>query len=201
MELSEFWIGLGQVLSGVLLGVIAVWARSAKNYLKKKTIKRSIRENLMIKQLLAEIRSYCDADRVQLYQFHNGDHYVSGGSIQKASMTHFVLNRGVGIPFEATHQNIPIGYLLGVTDEILKISTVFYSSDDLLQDSYFKGLLRYGGAKSALIRGIFSSKHDMIGFLSIAWFDEVTITAAQQAAIKDLTLQLSDEILLGAKTD
>jgi hypothetical protein len=201
MNWSDFWVGLGQILAGVAMGIIAIWIKNLKSYLSKKSIKRSIRENMMIKQILAEIRSYCDADRVQLYQFHNGDHYISGGSIQKASMSHFVLNRGVGVPFESNHQNIPIGYILSAMDDVLKNSSAFYTEEELLQDSFMKGLLRHGGAKSALLRGIFSANHDMIGFLSISWFDPVDFSIEQQKAVKDLSLQLSDEMLLGAKTD
>jgi hypothetical protein len=198
---SDIWISVGQVLSGVAIGVFALLAKRATTWLKKKTLNSILNDNLLLKQLMTEIRSYYDADRVQLYQFHNGDHYVSGASIQKLSLTHFVTARGVSVPIgaETTHQNIPIGYVTQTSDDILKNPWIFYGRDSLGGDSYFKGLLRYSGVDAALLRGVFNCKHDMIGILVVSWFDEITPTPEQQEAIKDFSTQLGDELLLGAK--
>jgi len=197
MDWSDFWMSLGQILAGVIIGAVALWMRKLRTYVKKQTVNTSISDNMMLKQLITEIRTYYDADRVELYQFHNGDHYVSGASIQKVSLSHFATARGVSVPVTATRLNMPIGYVVTITDDLLKKPFVFYSSEDLFDESYFRSLLRYGGAKSALLRGVFSQKHNLIGFIVISWFENVTLTKEQQQAVKDFAVGVGDEMLMG----
>lgn len=200
---SDVWVSIGQVLSGVLLGMATLFASQAKQWIKKKSVRTDniVTNNLMLKQLLAEMRSYYDADRVKLYQFHNGDYYSSGASIQKASLTHYVVARGVSPPIgiESTQQNIPIGHIVNTAEEIWKSPYVFYSLERLSEDSYFKGLLRYGGAKSVLLRGVFNAKHDMTGFLVVVWFDPTTLNEEQMLKSQKFSIQIGDELLHGAK--
>lgn len=200
-DVSDIWNNVGQILSGVVIGIGAILFAQLKTWIQKKTVGSSVSDSLSIKLLLAEIRSYYDADRVKLYQFHNGEFYTSGGSIQKLSLTHFVMARGVSLPIGAdtTQQNIPIGYVAQTTDAVLKSNHVFISACDMTEDSYFKGILRHSGSRCALLRGIFNSKHDMMGVLVITWFDEVTLTEDQLKIVRMFGTQISDELLLGAK--
>jgi hypothetical protein len=199
MDWSGFWGSIGQILAGVLIGAFALWMNKVQGYLKSKnkSMHRIITENMMLKQLLSEVRNFYDADRVELYQFHNGEYFASGTSIQKISMTNFVMARGVSVPMEVSKQNIPIGYVASLTDEIMKSSYVYFSSADLLGESYFKGILRYGGARTALLRGIFCPKHSMIGFVALSWFEDVVLTQEKLAAIKEYSVRIGDELLLG----
>jgi hypothetical protein len=202
MDWSDFWSSLGQIGAGFIIGAFALWIKKAQTYIKHKTksMHTVISENMMLRQLLSEIRNFYDADRVELYQFHNGEYFVSGTSIQKVSMTNFVMARGVSVPLEPAKQNIPIGYVVSLTDELMKSPYVFFTSQDLLGESYFKGILRYGGAQTALLRGIFCPKHSMMGFIALSWFEEVTPTAEQFNAVKEYAVRVSDEMLLGAQT-
>jgi len=197
-DLAGLWNNLGQIMSGVLVGLAALMFSRAKQWIKKKSIGSSVMDSLNIKLILAEIRAYYDADRAKLYQFHNGEFYTSGGSIQKLSLTHFVMARGVSVDTE-NQQNIPIGYIAPTTDLVLKNAHLFIPASDMSENSYFKGILRHGGARCALIRGIFNSKKDMIGLLVITWFEEMTMTAEQLDMSVEFGTQLSDELLLGSK--
>jgi len=195
----EVWQNIGQILSGVLIGVTVFVFSKLKVWLKKKRVASIVADNVMLKQLLAEIRAYYDADRVELYQFHNGDHFVSGASIQKASLTHLVLARGVSPPINTNTQNIPIGYIAFTAEDLLKNKYSFLALNDLCANNYLHGLLRHGGAHCALMRGIFNAKSDMIGFLVLSWFDEVVLTDVQYNMIQVFGVQVGDELLLGSK--
>lgn len=198
--MSDFWNSVGQVLTGIVIGLLAFVASKIQNWIQNKSESVCINKNLMLRQLLAEIRSYYDADRVQLYQFHNGNSFISGVSIQKVSLTHFVSARGVAVQIGGVSlQNIPMGYLLQTIDHLLKNNYFYIDSNEMKEDSYFKGLMRYSGAKCALCRAVFNIKHEIIGFLVVSWFEDVMLTDVQKAAIKDFGTVLSDELLLGNK--
>lgn len=196
-------MSVGQVLAGVVLGALALGMRRVGYFIRKKEkqlagVNDHIKETGRLRQQLYEIRTYYDADRVELYQFHNGDHYVSGASIQKVSMTHFVMAKGISVPVEARSQNVPLGYVSSVAESLLKKEPVFFSYATLLAgDSYFKSILRYGGARSALVHGVFDPLHNMIGFLVVMWLEDVTLTQEQIDAMKEFALGTGDEMQMG----
>jgi hypothetical protein len=64
-------------------------------------IENLVQLNKNIQEKLTEVRVLLDADRVKLFQFHNGDHYIGGDSALKCSITHLSLKAGVSYPQNA----------------------------------------------------------------------------------------------------
>ena len=58
-------------------------------------IKRQSDIDMKIHSRLEEIKEYLNADRVQIYDFHNGDHYANGRSALKTSCSFEVVRNGI----------------------------------------------------------------------------------------------------------
>lgn len=200
MDISydEIWIAVGQILSGLALGLGAFFLNKLKSW-KANRFRHILNKNLRVKDLLTEIKVFYDADRVELFQFHNGDYYMSKASIQKLSLTHFVVGRGVAISegIDTNYQNIPLGY---IGKSINQLATehpyIFSKISDFAEDNYLGGLFRLNGASSILLRGIFR-KDDMIGILAVTWLEEVELNSEQIHMIKPFSDQMADEISFG----
>src|SRR4051812_24213923 len=92
---------LGESAAVIFLGILALSARRIKVLWTDRVMRsfeRSVNKNVRIRELLAELRVPYMADRVCLYQFHNGEYFHSGDSIMKCSLTHFVTRVGVSNP-------------------------------------------------------------------------------------------------------
>jgi hypothetical protein len=115
VDTKELWsnsIEIGLLIGGL---VFASFSKKIKGWLEKQTnikFERSINTLTTIRDSLAELRGFYDADRVMLYQLHNGQYYFSGEGADKLSLTHFVLKMGVAVPDRVGTklQNIPITY-------------------------------------------------------------------------------------------
>lgn len=80
------------------LGTLVVTVMKAKkeieNTLPKKIQKQSD-INIEITNRLEKVKEYLMADRVQIYDFHNGGHYANGRSALKTSCSYEVVRVGV----------------------------------------------------------------------------------------------------------
>lgn len=93
---------LGTIIGYVGFGVTAICVSKAKDWYSSRRSRVSTRKaasnSVLLSSFLSEIRALTDADRVSVMQFHNGDHFASGASVQKVTLTHCALRAGVSMP-------------------------------------------------------------------------------------------------------
>ena len=152
---------------------------------------------MKIKDVLIEIKTAYEADRALLFQFHNGDHYVAGGSIQKMSLTHFATSRGISPPIgtDTDIVNIPVSYLDTSLSEIINKSVLSVAMDDFPEDSYFAGIFRRDGCEHLLMRCVYNRRHEVIGLVIISWRSETKVSPTMQQKLKEYTAVLAGELL------
>jgi len=200
VNFDDFWMGIGQVLSGLLVGLLAFAVSNFKRLWSRRnpTIQTVVNKNHKLKDLLLEIRLHFDADRVKLFQVHNGDYFVNGSSIQKLSLSHYVVGTGISPPFdvEKLHQNIPISYIMCCIEQCLKEPYYFAQVKDMSDDLYFKSLLRHNGTETALFSGVFDRKGGLLGLIVVTWRERVTVGQDDLDEMKTLSSKVSDELLL-----
>lgn len=102
--ITSFTILLG-ALSGLILAIIKL-QNTIKNNLPK-IMKKQVNNNLLIYNLLNEILVKFNCDRVQIYDFHNGERYINGYHALKMSCTYEVTSSKVK-PKQNQLQGIPI---------------------------------------------------------------------------------------------
>lgn len=87
-----------------LTALITAIATLISNFIKAKneiedTLPKKVKQqstvNIEITSRLEEIKEYLKADRVQIYDFHNGEHYANGRSALKTSCSFEVVRSGI----------------------------------------------------------------------------------------------------------
>lgn len=167
---------IGESAAVIILAALGLSASKIKNWWQDRTIRafeRGINQNVRLRELLSELRVPYTADRVRLYQFHNGDYYHSGESIMKCSLTHFVTKIGVANP--PLSQNIPTTQMI-MSLKALQDDSVFEFQpnsfdDDSLQDSLFQNT----GAELCMGAVVRNSRGNWIGILCVDWMDDPKI--------------------------
>lgn len=95
-----------------LEGLYVTWQKAkqdVKNAVPKK-IKTQCDIDTEIMQGLENLKEYLTADRVQIYDFHNGGHYANGRSALKTSCTFEVIRVGVK-SYQSELQALPLSCL------------------------------------------------------------------------------------------
>jgi len=162
------------ILSSCIVAFTTIAGIFVKEYLQKKQQKKkkdhcivtyTIQNNNVQKAidfLLQEIK----ASRVHIYEFHNGDHFYSGGSQQKFSCTYESLAAGVSSE-SLNLQNLRISTFnnfveSSISDGGFELETL-EKCDTLLCKNWFDSR----GVKSSYAIGIRTLNKSIIGLLSI----------------------------------
>ena len=196
MLLPDGWLvniaqGAGEVIGAIFIccGVAYFgWLRDRIDSRKKHPpfdAIKALNKNMRVRETLSEIRSLVGSDRVLLYQFHNGEYFVSGDSIQKLSLTHYASRRGVGHPdpMHSRHQNIPVTFLANTLKEIEQ--KAWQTNIREMPDHYFdKDLHIASGVESMVVAPVRNSRHVFFGILYVTWLHEVEQLGEEQ--LKDL---------------
>ena len=94
--LTAILVGITAVISAA--GTLVVTAMKTKKQIEDtipKKLKKQCGIDTIIIQRMEEVKEILDADRVQIYDFHNGDHYANGRSALKTTCTYEVVRTGV----------------------------------------------------------------------------------------------------------
>lgn len=199
MQISDY-IDAKEILSHItdIAPVAAVFlftsfSSSIKAWLEKKTndkFERSINKNSTIRDVLAEVRALYDADRVLLFQLHNGQYYFSGEGADKLSLTHFTVHAGVAVPDRAGTrlQNIPVTYF----PEAFKMMSeqgCFFAQATEFEDPFAAQMFSVDGVQAAICGPIRDRKKLWRGVLFVCFLNdkeeldlEVASTHAQRIA-------------------
>lgn len=95
------------------IGALFVAIRKTKKEIEEtlpKKIKHQSDIDMKIHSRIEEIKEYLNADRVQIYDFHNGGHYANGRSALKTSCSFEVVRNGVK-GYQHELQSIPLSCL------------------------------------------------------------------------------------------
>lgn len=106
--LTAFLIALTALISaftGVLLAFTKL-KKQVEETLPSK-IRRQTNIDAEIIRRMEQVKELLKADRVQIYDFHNGEHYANGRSALKTSCTYEVLRQGI-ISHQMKLQSIPL---------------------------------------------------------------------------------------------
>ena len=155
---------------------------------------RHINKNSTIRDALVEIRAIQDADRAILFQFHNGDKFVSGESIMKLMMTHVVMKTGISFPIDLYEAgSIPTTHITKTLFELNKSGCIYATMQD---DSYLCHMFTAGNIESSIMLQVKSYKDEWIGVLMLVYLQrhvgEINIDDLQAYASK-IGQTLSDQ--------
>jgi len=154
-----------------------------------------LEKNEQIQEKLTEVRVILGADRVKLFQFHNGDRYINGDSALKCSITHLSLKAGVAYPQNALtcYSNVIVTSLGNYVPNTIR-GKCFFSRVDNLVDGDWKSIKILNGTKTILMVKVGSEPH-IGGFVIVSWQNESKEPNKEQLDMIEKTLNSLSLIL------
>lgn len=175
-ELSfSFWIELGVALSLIVTAFIAGRWKELIKKKKKANIDWSV--HTQIHEFLTELRVITHAARAQLIQFHNGEYFLDGVSMQKLSMTHESLSNGVSSEIH-NKTNVLLSLYSTLMDKLDLNDVVHYKTQNE-KEGYFKNILDLGNVHSYSVLPIFIAG-TKCGFLMVEWCSDHRMDYAEK---------------------
>jgi hypothetical protein len=193
---------VADILVLMLVAFFVAGFKTIKEWLilkKSKNFDSTINHNAKINNLLSEVRVLYAADRVMLFQLHNGEYFLSGESNMKASMTHFVVKTGASCPIGNIYQNVPTTHLVHTFHTLKAEGSSFYSitSEDSDCDPTLRHLLALIGTRWAQIVPVRKSHDAWMGFIALSWMEDIEKPALP--LLNSYAQQISDILKLPKK--
>lgn len=121
-NIANFITGIALIITAigaVAIAIIKVYKNTRKEIdtIPNKIRKQAIYDNIIIEKM-DSLKEYLNADRVQIYDFHNGGHYANGRSALKTSCTYETIRNGIN-PVQAQLQAIPLPCIAKFVSQLL----------------------------------------------------------------------------------
>lgn len=186
IDMRELLPELANVTMLVILLLFTAFNKKIRAWLEHKTnekFENSINKSSLIRDHLAELRAILGADRVLLFQLHNGQYYFSGEGADKLSLTHFVVDAGVAVPDRAGTrlQNIPISYW-PETFKIMQTRGYFLEQAVQFVDPFNAQMFSVDGVVSVLCGPVKDRRNFWRGVLVVEFLSEVKKTSVSTAS-------------------
>lgn len=175
------WVKIAELLITSLTSIIValVGAGFFRRMTDKKEKSRS-RESLMqqikndeiVHLSIREIRRRYNADRVYIWQFHNGGSFYTNAPMQKVSITYERNSDGLERKAEK-NQNHLVSHFTSFIKGVLDMK-MFYSDVNKMEDLGLRSLSLSQGIKSHASVPIFDRDKNLVAILSLDWvFSEI----------------------------
>lgn len=175
------WVKIAELLITSLTSIIValVGAGFFRRMTDKKEKSRS-RESLMqqikndeiVHLSIREIRRRYNADRVYIWQFHNGGSFYTNAPMQKVSITYERNSDGLERKAEK-NQNHLVSHFTSFVKSVLDMK-MFYSDVNKMEDLGLRSLSLSQGIKSHASVPIFDRDKNLVAILSLDWvFSEI----------------------------
>ena len=190
-EITSIIISLTALLTAVV-GLIVALNKAKKTI--EETIPQKIKKQCDIDYLIInkmeEIKEFLRADRVQVYDFHNGGHFANGRSALKSSCTYEVCRAGVK-SFQMYLQSIPLNCIPQFIKKLLIDSRMQINDLEDIKDTM---PATYSLKKSQNVKSYFdivlnNEEDEPIGFLAIQYENENKVNFSEKELNEILKLK------------
>lgn len=171
--LSTFITSLGSVIVAlVAAGYFRKSHESKKISISREKLMEQIKKDEIVHYAIRDLRRKYNADRIYIWQFHNGGNFYTNSPMQRTSISYERCSEGLERKTEK-YQNLLVsnfsGYFINIINE-----EMFYSDIHDMTDIGIKSLAQSNGTKSHCSAPIYDSKNMLIGVLSLDWvFSEI----------------------------
>lgn len=175
-EVDKLIDSLALIVIGISVTIkkIKDYIRNRRNKNKDKfRVEGSSKNMSLVYEKIIECRVDLGGCRVNVTQFHNGDHYYSNSSILKMSVTHETTDDSTTRIIESC-QNILVSKYHKFLDSLLKEDVIIY--DDIQsktkKDDDMIMLLKVGGIQTYYAVKLFNQKNEVTGFISVSFCNQ-----------------------------
>lgn len=136
-------------------------------------IPRQSQIDLKVLKRMEEVKEIMDADRVHVYEFHNGEHYANGRSALKVSCTYEVCRAGTQ-SVQRSCMSVPLSvmpkYIAAILDNPIVNVKDIESIKDLMPATYNLKFSQNVQAYTNVV--ILDKETEPVGFIEVQWFDK-----------------------------
>jgi len=194
------WVKIAELLITSLTSIIvALVGAGFFRRMSDKKQKSKSRESLMqqikndeiVHLSIREIRRRYNADRVYIWQFHNGGSFYTNAPMQKVSITYERNSDGLERKAEK-NQNHLVSHFNSFIKNVIEM-TMFYSDVNKMEDLGLRSLSLSQGIKSHASVPIFDRDKNLVAVLSLEWvFSEIPSDYLKKDG--DFTQDFKDEV-------
>lgn len=169
---ANFIMGLSLIITAigaVILAIIKVYKNTKKEIdtIPMKVKKQAVYDNIIIEKM-DSLKELLNADRVQVYDFHNGGHYANGRSALKTSCTYETVRNGIN-PVQSQLQSIPLPCIAKFISQLLNDESMEIKKLDEIKENMPS---TYQLKKSQNIESFYdivlnNKNNEPIGFLAV----------------------------------
>lgn len=172
MEFYNYFMIFMTSITSIVVALIG------KDYFRKKEDKRrkdKSKEDLMeqierdeiIHLALRDVRRQFHADRIYIWQFHNGGNFYTESSMQKASITYERCSEGLERKSEK-YQGVLVSLFAWYMKQVMMNESYFLDMEEI-EDIGIRSLCTGNGTKSHVATPMFDDKNHLIGILCMDW--------------------------------
>lgn len=157
----------------------------------RESLMQQIKNDEIIHLSIREIRRRYNADRVYIWQFHNGGSFYTNAPMQKVSITYERNSDGLERKAEK-NQNHLVSHFNSFIKNVIEM-TMFYSDVNKMEDLGLRSLSLSQGIKSHASVPIFDRDKNLVAVLSLEWvFSEIPSEYLKKDG--DFTQDFKDEV-------
>jgi len=190
-NITAIIIGLTALITAI--GGLAVAIKKTKKEIEEtlpQKIKRQCDIDLEIVKRMEQIKEFLKADRVQIYDFHNGYHYANGRSALKTSCTYEVCRVGCRA-YQIYLQALPLNCIPQFIRKLLSETKLQINDLEEIKEgmpaTYY--LKKDQGIKSFYDIILNNKQGEPIGFLAIQYGEENKVNYSEEETNEILRLK------------
>lgn len=159
-------------------------------------VPRQSKIDIKILNRMEEVKEIMDADRVHVYEFHNGEHYANGRSALKVSCTYEVVRAGTQ-SVQRSCMSVPLSVMPKYIATILDNSVVNVKDIENIRDSMpaTYNLKFSQNVKAFTNVVIINRQNEPVGFIEVQWFDKKKFTENEHELLR-LAAFIEENILI-----
>lgn len=143
-----------------------------KEQFSKKQLMKQIQHDEIVHISLRELRRKYNADRVYVWQFHNGGNFYTSSPMQRTSITYERCSDGLERKSEK-YQGVLISNFSGYIKCTME-NKMFYSSVESIPDFAIRSLILSDGTFAHTAVPIFDKENHLMGIIALDWvFSEI----------------------------
>ena len=190
-EITNIIINLTALLTAIAALIVAL--SKAKKTIEEtipQKIKKQCNIDYLIINKMEEVKELLNADRVQVYDFHNGGHFANGRSALKVSCTYEVCRAGIK-SYQMYLQSIPLNCIPQFIKMLLNKNRMIINDLEEIKDIM---PATYSLKKSQNVKSYFdiilnNEFNEPIGFLAIQYENENKVNFSEKELNEILKLK------------
>lgn len=148
-------------------GFFRRYTEKKKDGLSKSKLMEQIKKDEIVHLAIRDLRRKYNADRIYIWQFHNGGNFYTSSPMQKTSITYERASDGLERKAEK-YQSILISHYTKYIMDVME-SDMFFSDIKKMEDLAIRSMCQSYGTQSHVGAPIYDEKKHLIGILALDW--------------------------------